>query len=221
MGEQIIFHHVLTSPEPTLYYPSRHGITYPDTTSIMNQPSDPSEAAKYRPLYEQYLGGNIVDVGSGGWPCHPRAIQIELESSSFNHYTGGRPPAFPLQWQQNDAYRNLPFKDGTVDVLFSSHLLEDFEDWWPILREWSRVLKSGGHLIVIVPDKERWRNALRLGQPPNCQHRHESRPGELSEYAAGLGVSVIRDSLTNHCNGVGKGGAVIEDYSVLFVAQKK
>lgn len=56
---------------------------------------------------------------------------------------------------QCDMYK-LPFSDGTVDTIYSSHALEHL----PIrhankaLQNWSKVLRSGGSLYLAVPDLE-------------------------------------------------------------------
>lgn len=48
----------------------------------------------------------------------------------------------------------LPFKTGSLDILRASHVLEHFyvEEIKEIIGEWVRVLKSGGVLMVSVPD---------------------------------------------------------------------
>ncbi len=48
----------------------------------------------------------------------------------------------------------LPFRDNSIDEVRASHLLEHFElkDVKSALVEWYRVLKSGGIILVIVPD---------------------------------------------------------------------
>jgi predicted SAM-dependent methyltransferase len=50
----------------------------------------------------------------------------------------------------------LPFADGEVDEIFSSHALEHVGkyDVLPVLKEWYRVLKPGGKLTLRVPDLE-------------------------------------------------------------------
>ena len=65
-----------------------------------------------------------------------------------------------LQWPENtrvhDVTKGLPHPPDSVDVIFSSHMLEHL---WPdqaqfILEECHRVLKPGGALRLIVPDLE-------------------------------------------------------------------
>ncbi len=46
---------------------------------------------------------------------------------------------------------DLPFADGTFDVIFHQGLLEHFRDVRPLLGDNARILKPGGHLIVDVP----------------------------------------------------------------------
>ena len=50
----------------------------------------------------------------------------------------------------------LPFADGVFDSLVSSHVLPLFSDLNAVLREFARVLKSGGLMAHVVPD---WRYA--------------------------------------------------------------
>ena len=49
---------------------------------------------------------------------------------------------------------SLPFPDGVFDVVFHQGLLEHFRDPGPLLDENRRVLRSGGLLLVDVP--QRW-----------------------------------------------------------------
>lgn len=169
-----------------------------------------SETAKYRKLVVKYCKGNGADVGSGGDPVVPSAIQVELPLDEYSKYRSGDIHGSPIQWHGDGT--SLPFKDRTLDYLFSSHLLEDFLNWKPVLQEWVRVLKKGGHLIIMVPDKERWNYAVQhLKQPVNCSHKHEATVGELSSYAKWLGLQVLEDRLTE-CHP--------HDYNILFVAKR-
>lgn len=48
----------------------------------------------------------------------------------------------------------LPFRDECADVLISRHSLEHLPDSAKTLNEWKRVLKSGGLLVIVLPDDE-------------------------------------------------------------------
>ena len=64
------------------------------------------------------------------------------------------------------------FNSNVMDYVFSSHLLEDFEDTESVLREWIRVLKVGGYLILFCPDEQAYReHCRRTGQDYNLAHK--------------------------------------------------
>jgi SAM-dependent methyltransferase len=50
--------------------------------------------------------------------------------------------------------RELPFDTDSIDEIYTSHLVEHFDhlEAWTVLREWIRVLKPGGTLILETPD---------------------------------------------------------------------
>jgi len=50
---------------------------------------------------------------------------------------------------------DLPFKDGTLDYVLSSHVIEHFFDPVKALREWHRVIKRGGYIFIIAPHMDR------------------------------------------------------------------
>lgn len=50
---------------------------------------------------------------------------------------------------------DLPFKDNTLDYVLSSHNIEHYFDPVQALKEWWRVIKPGGYIVVIVPHKDR------------------------------------------------------------------
>jgi len=65
------------------------------------------------------------------------------------------------------------FRDGVLDFVYSSHLLEDFVDTEAVLREWIRVLKPGGRLILFCPDEQVYRRHCKLhGLHYNTHHVH-------------------------------------------------
>jgi predicted SAM-dependent methyltransferase len=53
---------------------------------------------------------------------------------------------------------NLPFRSGSVDMVYSSHMLEhlDREQAREFLAEAHRVLRPGGWIRIVVPDLERY-----------------------------------------------------------------
>lgn len=125
-----------------------------------------SETSKCRARLAPFCTGYGVDLGFGGDPITPHAIRVDFPRP----YTevGNNPVQLG-----GDAANLVWFRDGTLDFVFSSHLLEDFDDTAAPLREWLRVLKPGGRLIIFCPDEARYRvHCERTGQFHNPNHKH-------------------------------------------------
>ncbi len=154
-----------------------------------------------RHLTQPYCKGNGIDIGSQGSPVNDNSIQIEYDRSRFES-------DIPIQWE-GDGTKDLPFKDNVLDYVYSSHLIEDYIDWIPILNEWNRVIKPGGYIVIMVPDKEKFRERVKNGQADNLNHKHESYVGELTKYYNFhfSNFTVLVDEIT-------------DSYNILFVAKK-
>ncbi|MBI2886852.1 MAG: class I SAM-dependent methyltransferase [Chloroflexi bacterium] len=48
---------------------------------------------------------------------------------------------------------DLPYRDGSFDVVFLNEVLEHVEDDRQTLREASRVLRPGGHVVIFAPNR--------------------------------------------------------------------
>lgn len=82
------------------------------------------------------LKGRIIDVG-----CGPDPLVLPA-------------PSIVEGWDlpQGDAQYLEGVKDGYYDGLASFHCLEHMVDVATSLKNWSRVVKEGGALVVVVPD---------------------------------------------------------------------
>lgn len=167
-----------------------------------------SETAKHRALVAPFCGGCGLDLGSGGDPIVPWAISVDLPDAEgaaygtthFGAFVELRGDATHLHW----------FRDGVLDWVYSSHLLEDFGGWQGVLREWMRVVKPGGQLLLLVPEVTRWAAAVAAGQPCNCHHVHEFTLGEISHVIRLMpGWEVVEERL-----------AAPEDYSIFVHARR-
>lgn len=127
----------------------------------------PSETSKCRSRLAPYCVGYGLDIGFGGDPITEHAIRVDL---AMPYSQVGQ---YPVQLG-GDASKLNWFRDGTLDFVFSSHLLEDFRDTITVLEEWLRVLKPSGRLIIFCPDEQRYRaHCIATGQPYNEHHVHE------------------------------------------------
>jgi SAM-dependent methyltransferase len=118
-------------------------------------------------FYGTFCRGKGIDVGYGGGSRSavlPNAIGVDVD---YPGYDG----------------RKLPFSDGSLDFVFSSHCLEHvpFDSVGEVLREWMRVIKVGGYLVICVPHKYLYEKKLTLPSNYNSDHRWFVTPGLLLE----------------------------------------
>ena len=125
-----------------------------------------SETSKCRARLAPYCTGCGVDLGPGGDPITPHAIRVDLPQP-YSHVG-----TLPVQLS-GKAESLYWFRDGVLDFVYSSHLLEDYPDTEAVLREWLRVLKPLGNLIIFCPDEQVYRKHCdATGQPYNTHHVH-------------------------------------------------
>ena len=170
-----------------------------------------SETARYRHMTAQYCQGAGVDIASQGDAVVPWAMSFDLPEPEFSQYSSGQPAKGPIHLRGRAG--KLPFDSASLDFVYASHILEDSLDWIPWVKEWSRCVRIGGHIIILIPEKDLWDRAIQRGQNPNCAHMHEGRVGELTElFNKYFGhFDVICDKLT---------ALTPEDYTIMFVAKR-
>lgn len=97
----------------------------------------------------RYFIGNGLDLG--GKP-DPLALYQELFSRMESVRT--------WDWEDGDAQFLASVEDDSVDFVHSSHCLEHLVDPYEGLRNWLRVLKPGGHLVVTIPDEDMYEQGV-------------------------------------------------------------
>lgn len=104
--------------------------------SIQRRLADPN-------FLRRYFVGDGLDIG--GKP-DPLSLYREL---------------FPLMnsvrtwdWEDGDAQFLEDIPDGSFDFVHSSHCLEHLVDPAEGLRNWLRVVREGGYLVITVPDED-------------------------------------------------------------------
>lgn len=101
---------------------------------------------------------HVLEVGAGSGRdtlglVRAGAIGVVLDYSPASLALVRRQAAaqgLAVQLVQADALA-LPFRDGAFEVVFHQGLLEHFRDPMPLLEENARVTRSGGRLVVDVP----------------------------------------------------------------------
>lgn len=98
--------------------------------------------------FDKYLVGSGIDIGCG---------YDKLQSPYASYLDDvGRLRKFECRgWdtQDGDAQYLRGIADESFDFVYSSHCLEHMVDPSEALRNWWRVLRHGGFLVVVVPDE--------------------------------------------------------------------
>lgn len=128
------------------------------------QTSKGKEATKIRQRIKDWTFGKGLDLGCGLDKIAPDAIGVDMTPFPGVNYT-------------LDVRDLFVFIDNEFDYVFSAHTLEDIDDTEDALREWLRVLRPGGHLILYLPHKDFYPN---IGQPgANPAHKHDFIPIDI------------------------------------------
>jgi len=65
----------------------------------------------------------------------------------------------------------LPYEDSSVDVILAEHIIEHFlpPKWPMVIRDWARVLKPEGEIIIHCPDIKRCARNLLADRPTSIR----------------------------------------------------
>lgn len=124
---------------------------------MADKPKGETDLCRARLL--KYCKGQGLDLGCGNVKIKPEAIAIDLYS--------------PIADMNRDA-RDLKFyKDDFFDYIYSSHLLEEIENTEITVKEWLRVIKPGGYLVLYQADKDLYYPM----EDPRCNKAHKHHFG--------------------------------------------
>lgn len=128
----------------------------------------PSETAKVRQWVLPYCEGFGCDVGFGGDKVKKEAC-LGIDYAQPYAHAGKDKVDVAV-----DLHKELiPLPDNHFDYVYTSHLIEDFQDTARVLREFIRLLKNGGNLILVFPDQKVFEeHCNKTGQALNPYHVH-------------------------------------------------
>lgn len=139
----------------------------------MWRPDDPegNEAGKVKYEVVEYTRGLGLDIGCGPYKAFPHFIGVDNKIDT---------QLFGIQMEPDnvaDASYLPQVATEQLDFVFSSHLLEHIEDHVEALREWWRIIKVDGHLVLYLPHRDLYPN---IGQPgANPDHKHDFVPQDI------------------------------------------
>lgn len=154
----------------------------------------PQETHPERVFVANELGDakNIIDIGCGLHKTVPNAIGVDIIKGV----------------EVVASADDLPVKSDSVDVIISRHSFEHLLNSVKVIKEWLRVLKSGGRIIMILPDHGRldtMDNFLSGGK-----HLHAFTRESLSDF-----LSMFNDVE------ILKTGSCVENWSFYCIIKKK
>lgn len=123
-----------------------------------------NETSKIRDRVAKYTVGRGIDVG-----CYDCKVTSECFGIDGREVDG-------VNLVTNNLYhlpKQLPHLVGNRDFLFSSHCLEHLHDSYRAIFEWAQFIKSGGYLILYLPEGTRYKNIQ------NEEHLQDTRYGSF------------------------------------------
>ena len=139
-----------------------------------------NETGKIRWELPQYTRGRGLDLGCGPDKAFPHFIGVDNYTATAQFGIEMKP----------DVVCNITkldiFGSASMDFVYSSHCLEHVDDYVSTLKEWWRVIKPSGHLILYLPHKEFYPN---IGQPgANPDHKSDFMPQDIVDTMKDLGA---------------------------------
>lgn len=162
--------------------------------------SNGEEASWLAEKLDKLRGSKGLDVGCGGRKIQGEGVEVVGIDIRPKGDTGvGGQKGLPCAADVEANAEKLPFGDGEVDFIHAGHLLEHLVAPLSALREWRRVLKEGGTILLRVPDQSR-NDTISL----DCTHLHAFTDTSLQEMVGLAGFDVV------DCRSVDWGVLVLE-----------
>lgn len=110
------------------------------------------ERRKREGFFEKFCTGRGLDVGYGGDILTPNCVGWDMEHGDAQYLRG------------------VP--DESYDFVSSSHTLEHMVDPAVSLKNWWRVVRPGGYLILYLPHRDLYEKKKTLPSRWNLDHKH-------------------------------------------------
>lgn len=130
-----------------------------------------NEAAKVKWDLIPYTTGRGLDLGCGQFKTFEHFTGVDN-----GHHWGNK----GVDVMVETCEKLDIFADSSFDFVFSSHLLEHIVNTEATLKEWMRVIKNDGYLILYLPHKDFYPNVGQDGANPD--HKHDFVPDDIIRF---------------------------------------
>lgn len=120
--------------------------------------------ALLRRLVDLQAKGEVLDFGAGRGDLTTKLAAAGRFSSVAGVDIMLRSPALPgdVRWHAQDLNEPLRLADRSADVIVAAEVIEHLENARALAREWFRLLRPGGLLVLSTPNNESARSLLHL-----------------------------------------------------------
>lgn len=168
------------------------------------------EALKCKYDIVPYTRGKGLDIGCGSEKTYPHFIGVD----NGHHAEFGWDINPDISTEATDL---TLFASGSMDFVFSSHLLEHIQDAEGALTEWWRVIKQDGYLVLYLPHGDLYPQVGTEGANPD--HKHNLWPKTVRAWMKRIGGwDLVVDELRDADYGEDQHG---NEYSFLQVYRKR
>jgi 2-polyprenyl-3-methyl-5-hydroxy-6-metoxy-1,4-benzoquinol methylase len=144
------------------------------------------------------LSGRVLEFGAGTGTLLGKLLDRGCRGTLTGADLLPRPRdlADQVGWIQADLNAPLPCADGSFDAIVSTEVIEHLENPRAVFREFSRVLRPGGQLLLTTPNQESIRSlASLIVRGHFVAFLDESYPAHLT--------ALLRRDLTRLCSEAG------------------
>lgn len=140
----------------------------------------------------RYAKGDVLEVGCGPQKTVENSTGIDIVPRG--EFIPGLVGKISIADIQADINEPLPVDSNKFDTFIARHILEHLIDPIKTLKEWGRVVRAGGRMIIAVPNQN-----LRNSIPMNYQHVHAFTPESLKTLMEELGwhTEAVEDPKNN------------------------
>lgn len=109
--------------------------------------------------FDAYVKGDVIDIGVGRIDTHDGADPLTPTCDTWDKDNG-------------DATFMAVVPNEVYDTVYTSHLIEHLTDPLTAIRNWFRILKPNGHLIICAPDRDAYERSKQLPSKWNADHKY-------------------------------------------------